>query len=173
MSLLPNKLAAYLMPREVLMPIDFVVTEIKSIIFNQPRTSFERATPVNVSGSLKCFKTLPNLIPFHCAFHVIATPQVGFHLPTEVVVLLQRPPAEIDLRRWTPNYQRHWGVVFQAVHHSDFVFWAEEVVDWFYCRNQSYDGCKAKNNVKALWEFHVRIWDGAWVVSYGKNLGVL
>lgn len=74
---------------EVLLPIHFIVAEIKPILFDQPKALPSSPTSVSISGSLKRIKTLPLLVPFHCAPKMSGAPYVGLESPAEIVMLLK------------------------------------------------------------------------------------
>lgn len=85
------------LPREVFSPMDFIIAEVKAILFDQPRAPPEGAAAVGIPGSLKGVETLPLLVPFDSAGEMGGAPEAGGELPAEVVALLKRTSSEITV----------------------------------------------------------------------------
>lgn len=82
-------------PQEIFPPIHLIIAKIEPVLCNHPRTHPMNPTPINVSGSLKRLKALSSVVPFHGTLHVVATPKIGPHHPTKIIVFLQGTTSKI------------------------------------------------------------------------------
>jgi len=117
-------------PSKVLPPIHFIITEIKPILCNPPRTYPICATTFCVPRSLKRIKFLPYVVPFHGTLHVVATPQIWPHNPAKIIMFLHGSTTKIHFIWWTPNDQRHRWIVCEAINHTNIIFITAKQILW-------------------------------------------
>lgn len=88
---------------------------------DKPRTLVENPTSVEISWNLKRIEGLSLGVPFDGTREavVVGVPERGGDAPAEVVVLLQRPTAQVAVFGGAPYDQRQRRVVLEAIDDSD------------------------------------------------------
>ncbi|MCD9639190.1 hypothetical protein HAX54_023568 [Datura stramonium] len=110
-------------PRKIFLPINLIITKIKTIFFNQPKTMLCRAAPLNIPNSMKSLKSPPFLVQFHCTQVHGVLPKFHLDTPTKIIAFLEGPPPNVTgvTTGRAPHDQRQGRVVGEPIDNVDVV----------------------------------------------------